>query len=277
MALALDGSAPHLVDEWQLAPFLWDSIRHLADRADGLGRFILTGSSDPADTSEIFHSGAGRFAWMKMRPMSLWESGESSGSVSLERLFAGGDFPVSSSNGMTLADVAFTVCRGGWPRAIGLSRRAALQQVYNYVDALVLQFVQLDAFRHDVQQSKRERILGTVWAMLPVRTDVNLQMVKDGFAWHYKHFDSTPSYAAAETAARTAKRGLWKERGMRLEGVPLHVDRKSAAGTMEISQPSWIASSDCLQVTTIPDLSPNRLAAEARPPNSLSMLSSVSS
>ena len=137
MALALDGAAPHLVDEWQLAPFLWDSIRHRVDHADGLGCFILTGSSVPADTSEIFHSGAGRFAWMKMRPMSLWESGESSGSVSLEKLFAGGDFQVSRSNGMTLADVAFAVCRGGWPQSIGLSRRAALQQAYNYVDALV--------------------------------------------------------------------------------------------------------------------------------------------
>jgi len=61
------------------------------------------------------------------------------------------------------------------------------------------------------KKDKYGRILGTVWAMLPTRTDVNLQMVKDGFAWHYKHFDSTPSYAAAETAARTAKRGLWKD------------------------------------------------------------------
>lgn len=61
------------------------------------------------------------------------------------------------------------------------------------------------------KKDKYGRILGTVWAMLPTRTDVNLQMVKDGFAWHYKHFDNTPSYAAAETAARTTKRGLWKD------------------------------------------------------------------
>ena len=136
-AIVLDGAAPHLIDEWQLAPFIWDSVRHRVDHANGLGSFILTGSSVPADQSEIFHSGAGRFAWLKMRPMSLWESGESSGSVSLAKLFEGGDFPVAPSNGMTLADVAFAVCRGGWPKSIGLSRRAALQQSYNYVDALV--------------------------------------------------------------------------------------------------------------------------------------------
>ena len=156
MALALDGSAPHLVDEWQLAPFLWDSIRHRVDHADGLGRFILTGSSVPADTSEIFHSGAGRFAWMRMRPMSLWESGESSGSVSLEKLFAGGDFPVSPSNGMTLADIAFAVCRGGWPQSIGISRRAALQQAYNYVDALVERDIsRVDGTLRDPMRARR--------------------------------------------------------------------------------------------------------------------------
>ena len=156
IALALDGSAPHLVDEWQLAPFLWDSIRHRIDHADGLGCFILTGSSVPADTSEIFHSGAGRFAWMRMRPMSLWESGESSGSVSLEKLFAGGDFLVSRSNGMTLADVAFAVCRGGWPQSIGISRRAALQQAYNYVDALVERDIsRVDGTLRDPMRARR--------------------------------------------------------------------------------------------------------------------------
>ena len=156
VALALDGSSPHLVDEWQLAPFLWDSIRHRVDHADGLGCFILTGSSVPADTSEIFHSGAGRFAWMRMRPMSLWESGESSGSVSLEKLFAGGDFLVSRSNGMTLADVAFAVCRGGWPQSIGISRRAALQQAYNYVDALVERDIsRVDGTLRDPMRARR--------------------------------------------------------------------------------------------------------------------------
>ena len=156
VALALDGSSPHLVDEWQLAPFLWDSIRHRVDHADGLGCFILTGSSVPADTSEIFHSGAGRFAWMRMRPMSLWESGESSGSVSLEKLFAGGDFQVSRSNGMTLADVAFAVCRGGWPQSIGISRRAALQQAYNYVDALVERDIsRVDGTLRDPMRARR--------------------------------------------------------------------------------------------------------------------------
>ena len=168
------------------------------------------------------------------------------------------------------------VRRGSRRRALprfALARFSGCRHARHLAAFVADQIVEVEWTKKD----KYGRILRTVWAMLPARTDVNLQMVKDGFAWHYKHFDHTPSYAAAETAARTAKRGLWKEQGMRLEGVQLHVDRKSAAGTMEISQPSWIASSDCLQVTTIPDLSPNRLAAEARPPNSRSMLSSVSS
>ena len=155
-ALVLDGAAPHLIDEWQLAPFLWDSVRHRVDRADGLGCFILTGSSVPADTSEISHSGAGRFAWMKMRPMSLWESGESSGDMSLEKLFAGEELTATPSNGMTLADVAFALCRGGWPQSIGLSRRAALQQPYNYVDALVERDIsRVDGTLRDPMRARR--------------------------------------------------------------------------------------------------------------------------
>lgn len=155
-ALALDGAHPHLIDEWQLAPFLWDSVRHRVDRADGLGRFILTGSSAPADASEISHSGAGRFAWMKMRPMSLWESGESSGGVSLEKLFAGREFAATPSNGMSLGDVAFALCRGGWPQSIGLSRRAALQQPYNYVNALVERDIsRVDGTLRDPMRARR--------------------------------------------------------------------------------------------------------------------------
>ncbi|MBP5543748.1 MAG: ATP-binding protein [Kiritimatiellae bacterium] len=177
-AMALDGESPHLVDEWQLAPFLWDSIRHRVDRADELGGFILTGSAVPADLSEVFHSGAGRFAWMKMRPMSLWESGESSGTVSLGALFKGGDFPVAASNGMALADVAFATCRGGWPQSIGLSRRAALQQAYNYVDALVERDIsRVDGTLRDPVRARRllrsyARLQGTQATASVVRADL---------------------------------------------------------------------------------------------------------
>ncbi len=177
-AIALDGANPHLIDEWQLAPFLWDSVRHRVDHADGPGGFILTGSSVPADQSEIFHSGTGRFAWLKMRPMSLWESGESSGSVSLERLFSGEDFPVAASNRMALADVAFITCRGGWPQSIGLSRRAALQQAYNYVDALVERDIsRVDGTLRDPDRARRllksyARLQGTQATASIVRADL---------------------------------------------------------------------------------------------------------
>ena len=177
-AMVLDGESPHLIDEWQLAPFLWDSVRHRVDHSDGLGCFILTGSSVPADQSEISHSGAGRFAWMKMRPMSLWESSESSGSVSLAKLFAGGEFPVAASNGMTLADVAFATCRGGWPQSIGLSRRAALQQAYNYVDALVERDVsRVDGTLRDPVRTRRllrsyARLQGTQATASVLRADL---------------------------------------------------------------------------------------------------------
>ena len=136
-AMVLDGASPHLIDEWQLAPFIWDSVRHRVDHTDGMGRFILTGSSVPADQTEISHSGTGRFAWMRMRPMSLWESGESSGGISLSDLFADSDFSATASSKMALPDVAFAICRGGWPQSIGLSKRAALEQAFNYIDALV--------------------------------------------------------------------------------------------------------------------------------------------
>ena len=185
-AMVLDGERPHLIDEWQLAPFLWDSVRHRVDRAGSMGCFILTGSSVPADQSEIFHSGAGRFAWMKMRPMSLWESGESSGSVSLERMLSGGDFQMSASNGMTLADVAFVTCRGGWPQSLDLSRRAALQQAYNYVDALVEKDIsRVDGTLRDPIRARRllrsyARLQGTQATASVVRADLAANADGDG-------------------------------------------------------------------------------------------------
>lgn len=177
-AMALDGESPHLIDEWQLAPFLWDSVRHRVDRAAEMGLYILTGSAVPADLSEVFHSGSGRFAWMKMRPMSLWESGESSGSVSLGALFDGDELHVAPSNRMTLADVAFATCRGGWPQSIGLSRRAALQQAYNYLDALVERDIsRVDGTLRDPLRARRllrsySRLQGTQATASVVRADL---------------------------------------------------------------------------------------------------------
>ena len=83
----LKGETPHLIDEWQEAPQLWDAIRFEADHRQGMGQFILTGSAVPVETDKMRHSGTGRFSWLTMRTMSLWESGESNGNVSLEALF----------------------------------------------------------------------------------------------------------------------------------------------------------------------------------------------
>ena len=135
-SLLLQGNTPRLIDEWQLAPKLWDAVRFEVDQRDDFGQFILTGSAVPPDTSEISHSGTGRISRMRMRPMSLFESGESSGSVSLEGLF-NTDYEVSASVESDIEKLAFLICRGGWPKAVGKSIKVALQQAMDYYDAVV--------------------------------------------------------------------------------------------------------------------------------------------
>ena len=135
-SLLLQGNTPRLIDEWQLAPKLWDAVRFEVDQRDDFGQFILTGSAVPPDTSEISHSGTGRISRMLMRPMSLFESGESSGSVSLEGLF-NTDYEVSASVESDIEKLAFLICRGGWPKAVGKSIKVALQQAVDYYDAVV--------------------------------------------------------------------------------------------------------------------------------------------
>lgn len=133
--LLLEGDAPRLLDEWQLAPQLWDAARFAVDRSKERGLYIFTGSAVPADKSKISHSGVGRFAWLTMRPMSLWESGESSGEISLQKLFEGENMAVAAPD-QSLEEIAYLVCRGGWPGVIGLEKRVALRQASNYVDAV---------------------------------------------------------------------------------------------------------------------------------------------
>ena len=133
----LSGEQPRLIDEWQLAPVLWDSIRYNVDHADNPGCYILTGSSVPADDSEMQHSGTGRFSWLKMRPMTLWESRESSGEASLSALFNGHDITGAKSACSDLDEIAFLLCRGGWPYACELNGRTALRRAFAYLDAIV--------------------------------------------------------------------------------------------------------------------------------------------
>lgn len=133
----LEGDNPRLIDEWQLAPKLWDAVRFSVDHRRNFGLYILTGSAVPADTSEIHHTGTGRFSWMKMRPMSLFESGESTGEVSLSALFDNPQCAVRGKSSLSLNEIAFLICRGGWPPAIDVSENIALRQSADYVDAVI--------------------------------------------------------------------------------------------------------------------------------------------
>lgn len=136
--LILDGETPRLIDEWQIAPQLWDAVRYTVDHRDEEGQFILTGSAVPPvkeEDKKRMHTGTGRIARLKMRPMSLWESGESSGKVSLKALFDG-EKP-SAANDTELARIAFMTCRGGWPRAIHQEPEIALERASDYFDAVI--------------------------------------------------------------------------------------------------------------------------------------------
>ena len=134
---ALAGEAPMLIDEWQTVPKLWDAVRYTVDHRHAMGQFILTGSAVPDKEAEKEreHSGTGRFAWLTMRPMTLFESGESNGSVSLGELFSAPE-KILEKNNLKLSDIAFLICRGGWPIAVGLPEEAALEQAFDYYDAV---------------------------------------------------------------------------------------------------------------------------------------------
>lgn len=134
---ALAGETPMLIDEWQTVPKLWDAVRYTVDHRHAMGQFILTGSAVPDKDAEKEreHSGTGRFAWLTMRPMTLFESGESNGTVSLGELFLAPD-KILQKNDLKLSDIAFLICRGGWPIAVGLPEEAALEQAFDYYDAV---------------------------------------------------------------------------------------------------------------------------------------------
>lgn len=132
----LAGDTPVLLDEWQLQPTMWDAVRFEVDRRGEPGQFILTGSAVPADPSQLHHSGAGRIARVRMRPMSLYESGESIGTVSLQQLFSG-EPDVEGNREMGLDELAFIIARGGWPASIDMSKSGALQHARDYYDAIV--------------------------------------------------------------------------------------------------------------------------------------------
>lgn len=134
--MLLKGDNPRLIDEWQIIPQIWDAIRFDVDHRGEEGLYVLTGSAVPASTENIHHTGTGRFAWITMRTMTLWESGESTGEVSLAELFRGNP-DIAGFNKLKIEDIAYVVCRGGWPSSVSKNRRAALRQAYDYYDAVV--------------------------------------------------------------------------------------------------------------------------------------------
>jgi hypothetical protein len=151
----LMGETPRLIDEWQVAPQLWDAVRGEVDMRGELGQFILTGSAVPPTTEQIVHTGTGRFAWVKMRPMSLFESGDSMGQVSLGELFSAPSV-IRGFSDAKLSDIAYLACRGGWPIALQMTREDALVSAYDYYDAVVKTDVtRADGITRDVERTKR--------------------------------------------------------------------------------------------------------------------------
>ncbi|WEV69644.1 DUF4143 domain-containing protein [Bifidobacterium sp. ESL0775] len=154
-SMLLKGETPRLIDEWQTAPKLWDAVRFEVDKRDQFGQFILTGSSVPPNNASMLHTGTGRISRLRMRPMSLYESKDSSGRVSLRNLFAGEELPVAKA-GATIEKLAFLLCRGGWPKAIGQPERMALRQARNYVDAVADSDIsRVDDTQRDPQLARR--------------------------------------------------------------------------------------------------------------------------
>ena len=152
----LQGETPRLIDEWQIAPQLWDAVRFEVDHRKDDGLFMLTGSAVPADNSKIHHTGTGRFAWLTMRPMTLWESGESSGTVSLGALFAHPD-QIDGASSLSMEDIAFAICRGGWPSTLKKKTpKAALMQATEYYEAIARSDIsRVDGIERDEQRAKR--------------------------------------------------------------------------------------------------------------------------
>lgn len=175
-SLLLQGHAPRLIDEWQMAPVIWDAVRHAVDQRGETGQFILTGSTLPLNNA-VMHPGTGRISRMVMRTMSLFESRDSNGEVSLKSLFDGME-PEGSST-LDIQELAFLVARGGWPGALGMTNQNALHQVENYVDAIVendiseVDGVSRDPIRARVLMRSLARNIATTTSLPVIQNDVD--------------------------------------------------------------------------------------------------------
>ena len=135
-SMLLKGETPRLIDEWQTTPVLWDAVRHAVDQRGEKGQFILTGSAVPSD-NVTEHTGTGRISRLKMRTMTLYESKESNGSISLKSLFDGGH-DIEAFSELTIEKLVFALARGGWPAGVTeTNERIAMKQVYDYVEAVI--------------------------------------------------------------------------------------------------------------------------------------------
>jgi predicted AAA+ superfamily ATPase len=172
----LEGETPRLIDEWQIAPNLWNAVRYEVDQRDEFGQFILTGSAVPAEIDESMHTGTGRISRLYMRPMSLYESEDSNGKVTIRDMFANKE--ISAKSDTDLAKIAFLICRGGWPKAVGLTEKQALFQAVDYFDAVVSADIsRVDSVRRDKEKAKRflksyARNVGTRATLETIRQDV---------------------------------------------------------------------------------------------------------
>ena len=172
----LEGEVPHLIDEWQIATNIWNAVRYEVDRRGEFGQFILTGSSVPAALDESMHTGTGRIVRMQMRPMSLFESKDSTGQVSLMDLFNKKD--ISTVDNHSIDEIAFLICRGGWPAALNHAKKVALKQAFDYYDAVVNDDIsRVDRVKRDSERTKRilksyARNVATQASLETIRSDV---------------------------------------------------------------------------------------------------------
>lgn len=172
----LDGDVPRLIDEWQLAPNLWNAVRYEVDNRDEFGQFILTGSAVPGEFDDSMHTGTGRISRLLMRPMSLYESKDSTGDVSLKDLFDGKN--ITAAHEASLEKIAFLICRGGWPKSVGLDEKPALFQAIDYYDAVVTtDIMRVDSIKRDKEKAKKllrsyARHVGTQSTLETIRQDM---------------------------------------------------------------------------------------------------------
>ena len=188
----LAGENPRLIDEWQLAPKLWDAVRFEVDQRRAFGQFILTGSATPPDWSLVSHTGTGRIARLIMRPMSLLESKESSGEISLKDLFSGNKELVGRSD-IDASQLAFLACRGGWPMSVKLTGLSALLPARDYVDSVAESELSLaDNTRRDEYRLRQflrsyARLVGSQASASQIQKDISANTeVSDKTVYEYQ-------------------------------------------------------------------------------------------